>query len=105
MISYYIIHKDEGGSKVLPANVMENPTQARAALQPLRWRILCELAIHPAYPKELAERFNLEEQKIYYHIRALEKLGLIRVWKTEEKRGATARYYNCLLYTSDAADE
>ena len=93
MTAYYIIHKAEEKSTILPVKVMESSTQAHAALQPLRWRILCELATRPAYPKELAERFNLEEQKIYYHIRALEKLGLIKVWKTEEKRGAIARYY------------
>lgn len=93
MTAHYIVHKDEKKSQILPVKVMENPAQARAALQPLRWRILNELAIRPAYPKELAERFNIEEQKIYYHIRALEKLGLIHVWKTEEKRGAIARYY------------
>lgn len=93
MAAYYIVHKDEKKSEFLPVKVVKNPEHARAALQPLRWRILCELAATPSYPKELAEKFRVEEQKIYYHVRVLEKLGLIRVWKTEEKRGAVARYY------------
>jgi len=93
MIAYYLVRKDEKKSEVLPVKIVRNPEHARAALQPLRWRILCELAASPSYPKELAEKFRIEEQKIYYHIRALEKLGLIRVWKTEEKRGAIAKYY------------
>ena len=36
---------------------------------------------------------KVHEQKIYYHIRNLEKAGIIKVVKKETKQGATANFY------------
>ncbi|HEY9756107.1 MAG TPA: hypothetical protein V6C97_13150, partial [Oculatellaceae cyanobacterium] len=35
----------------------------------------------------------MHEQKIYYHIRKLEKAGARTVAREENKKGATAKYY------------
>jgi DNA-binding transcriptional ArsR family regulator len=62
-------------------------------LSPLASRILSAIAKKPGYPRELSKRLGVHEQKIYYHIRKLEKKGMIRVSKKEELGGALAKVY------------
>ncbi len=57
--------------------------------------ILRQIAIKPMYPKELSKILKEHEQKIYYHIRNLEKSGLIRILKKEQIQGGSANIY-CL---------
>ena len=45
------------------------------------------------YPKQIATELKENEQKIYYHIRNLEKAGIIKVVKQELVRGAMAKFY------------
>jgi len=45
------------------------------------------------YPKQIATELKENEQKIYYHIRNLEKAGIIKVAKQELVRGAMAKFY------------
>ncbi|MDI6721839.1 MAG: helix-turn-helix domain-containing protein, partial [Candidatus Aenigmarchaeota archaeon] len=56
-------------------------------------RILNLLSKKPSYPKEVAKRLNLHEQKVYYHFRQLEKKGFIKVVGREEKGAAFAKIY------------
>ncbi len=56
-------------------------------------RILKLIAKKPSYPKEISRTLKINEQLIYYHIRKLEKSGLIHIVMKEEKGGAIARYY------------
>lgn len=62
-------------------------------LSPLASRILNAIAKKPSYPKEIAKKMGLHEQKIYYHIRNLEKSGMIKIVKKEERGGALAKIY------------
>jgi DNA-binding Lrp family transcriptional regulator len=45
---------------------------------------------------EIAKALKIHEQKVYYHIRKLEKAGAIAVTREEEKKGATARYFKAV---------
>lgn len=45
------------------------------------------------YPAEIAKELKVHEQKVYYHVRNLEKAGIIKVVKKETKQGAVANYY------------
>ncbi len=56
-------------------------------------KILRSLAERQKYPKEIARELKVHEQKIYYHIRQLEKKGFLRVARKEEKGGALAKLY------------
>lgn len=60
---------------------------------PLAEKILYILAQRPTYPKEIASRLRVHEQKVYYHIRVLEKSGLIKVIRKEERGGSLAKFY------------
>jgi len=57
--------------------VIEDPAVAVAALDPIRARLLAELAV-PGSAASLAVRVGLARQKVNYHLRALERHGLVR---------------------------
>ena len=69
------------------------PYRLKSMSSPLAQRILRKLAENPSYPKEIAVQLKVHEQKVYYHIRKLEKAGIIQPTKTEKRQGAVARYY------------
>lgn len=62
-------------------------------LSPKTLRILEEIGEERTYSKRIAEDLDLHEQKVYYHTRKLEDLGLIEVWKKEKRGGAVCKYY------------
>lgn len=43
--------------------------------------------------KQLAERLNLAPSTVMYHLKKLEKLGLVKLSRTEQKRNLTVKYY------------
>jgi predicted ArsR family transcriptional regulator len=75
---------------VLDVEVIEDPAAATVALQPVRSRLLAELAT-PASAAELATRLDLPRQKVNYHLRALEAHGLVRQVDTRKWGGLTER--------------
>jgi DNA-binding transcriptional ArsR family regulator len=75
---------------MLDVEVIEDATAAAIALDPIRSRILAELA-QPASAAGLAIRLGLARQKINYHLRELEKSGLVRVADKRKWGGLTER--------------
>lgn len=63
--------------------VIHDPAAAMVALDPIRARLLSELA-EPGSAASLASRVGLARQKVNYHLRALEAHGLVRA--VEERR-------------------
>ncbi|HEV2812701.1 MAG TPA: helix-turn-helix domain-containing protein, partial [Solirubrobacteraceae bacterium] len=63
--------------------VIEDPAAAEASLDPIRARLLAELA-EPGSASTLAGRVGLSRQKANYHLRALERHGLVEL--VEERR-------------------
>ena len=68
-------------------------TQLKTAGSPMAQHILALLSEKALYSQELANRLGVHEQKVYYHIRRLERAGLIVVERREEINGASAKYY------------
>lgn len=75
---------------MLDVNVIDSPAAATVALEPLRSRLLSELA-HPASAATLATRVGLARQKVNYHLRTLESHGLIKVAERRKWGGLTER--------------
>src|SRR6266581_6085613 len=63
--------------------VIDDPAAAEASLDPIRTRLLAELA-EPGSASTLAARSGLSRQKANYHLRALERHGLVEL--VEERR-------------------
>jgi DNA-binding transcriptional ArsR family regulator len=77
-------------SFMLDIQVIEDPAAAAAALEPMRSRLLSELAA-PASAATLAARIGLARQKINYHLNALESHGLVRLAQERKWGGLTER--------------
>jgi DNA-binding transcriptional ArsR family regulator len=70
--------------------VIDSPAAAMVALEPIRSRLLSELA-EPASAAALASRLGLPRQKVNYHMRALEAHELIREAETRQWGGLKER--------------
>jgi DNA-binding transcriptional ArsR family regulator len=65
---------------MLDVAVIDDPTAAEVSLDPVRARLLSELP-EPGSASSLAARVGLPRQRVNYHLRALERHGLV-----EERR-------------------
>jgi DNA-binding transcriptional ArsR family regulator len=75
---------------MLDIQVIDDPAAATVALEPVRSRLLAELAA-PASAATLAARVGLARQKVNYHLNALEKHGLVRLARQRKWGGLTER--------------
>ncbi|MCD6368163.1 MAG: S-layer protein [Candidatus Aenigmarchaeota archaeon] len=71
----------------------DDPKAISSASSDLAWKILKALDERPAYPKYLAQKLKVHEQKIYYHIGNLLEAGLIEVVSEESRHGAICRFF------------
>src|ERR1700722_2790396 len=70
--------------------VIDDPDVAETALEPVRARLLAELA-EPGSASSLAATVGLTRQKVNYHLRALESRGLIELVEERRKGNMTER--------------
>lgn len=75
---------------MLDIQVIDNPAAATVALEPMRSRLLSELA-SPASAATLATRVGLTRQKVNYHLNALEAHGLVQLAEKRKWGGLTER--------------
>lgn len=88
----YITKISDGQVLALPAE--EIPlSKLRHLNSGLVERIVKTLEGREMYPKQIAHELGEHEQKIYYHVRHLEKAGILVPTRTERITGAYARYY------------
>ncbi len=73
--------------------IFDEPSIMRPTLNPLSWKILNLLAQKPMYPAEIARSLKVYEQKVYYHVKQLHKIGLLSIDRKESIKGALAKYY------------
>ena len=66
---------------MLDVTVIDDPAAAEASLDPIRVRLLAELA-QPGSASTLATRVGLTRQKANYHLRELERHGLVELVET-----------------------
>ena len=70
--------------------VIEEAATARATLDPIRARLLAELA-EPGSASSLAARVGQPRQKVNYHLRELERHGLLELVEERRKGNMTER--------------
>ena len=88
----FVIDKQKNEVYSLPAKEIK-AEHAGSLSSELAQKILHLLAKEPMYPIDIAKALKVHEQKIYYHIRNLEKAGAIKVARKETRHGATANFY------------
>jgi DNA-binding transcriptional ArsR family regulator len=75
---------------MLDIGVIEDPAAAEASLDPIRTRILRELA-QPGSATQLAAKVGLPRQKVNYHLKALERHGLVELVEERRRGNVTER--------------
>jgi DNA-binding transcriptional ArsR family regulator len=70
--------------------VIDDPGAAEVSLDPVRARLLAELS-EPGSATTLAQRVGLTRQKVNYHLRALERHGLVELVEERRKGNCTER--------------
>ena len=77
------------GAPVLRPNVAE----LRALAHPLRLRILELFAEAPRTTKQVADLLGQPPTRLYHHVAALERAGLLLLRETRRNRGAVEKWY------------
>ncbi|WP_336206660.1 ArsR/SmtB family transcription factor [Nonomuraea sp. LPB2021202275-12-8] len=70
--------------------VIEDPAAAEASLDPMRSKLLAQL-VEPGSATSLAAKVGLARQKVNYHLRTLEKHGLVELVEERRKGNVTER--------------
>jgi DNA-binding transcriptional ArsR family regulator len=75
---------------MLDVAVIDDPTAAEVTLDPVRARLLAAMA-EPASASTLAAREGLSRQRVNYHLRALERHGLLELVEERRRGNCTER--------------
>ncbi|GAA5170815.1 helix-turn-helix domain-containing protein [Amycolatopsis dongchuanensis] len=75
---------------MLEVAVIEDPAAAEVTLDPIRRKLLAALAV-PGSATTLAAQVGLPRQKVNYHLRALERHGLVELVEERRKGNVTER--------------
>lgn len=73
--------------------VLRELGQLKALADPLRQRLLRAFAGKPRTTKQVAHCLKEKPTKLYHHVDTLAEAGLLKLVKTQQKRGTTERYY------------
>ena len=73
--------------------VLRELAQIKALADPLRQRLLREFAQTPQTTKQVAHVLKENPTKLYHHVETLAQAGLLKLVRTQQKRGTTERYY------------
>jgi DNA-binding transcriptional ArsR family regulator len=73
--------------------VVRNIDELRALLDRKRVVILRTLAEESLTVKQLADRMGLVPASVHYHVKVLERVGLVALVDTKEKSGLLEKYY------------
>lgn len=78
--------------------------QLRAVSNLTRHRIMAVLRFEPATITQIAGQLGLAKGSSSYHVRLLERAGLVKVVRTRKVRGVTERYYAMAARTIELPD-
>lgn len=76
--------------------VVSDLAQLKVLADPLRVRILEALCRDEATTKQVAETLGEKPTKLYHHVEALERVGLIRLTRRRQNRGTLEKYFRAV---------
>lgn len=74
-------------------------SEMRALAHPLRLRIMELFAEQPRTTKDVASLLGQPATRLYHHVAALERSGLLRITERRKKRGTVERWYEATART------
>src|SRR5580765_6603934 len=88
------------GAPHLQATVAE----MRALAHPLRLRVLEVFAEAPRTTKQVADLLGEPPTRLYHHVAALERAGLLRLKETRRNRGTTEKWYEATAWSMGSSE-
>ena len=82
--------------------LLQEPERVRTALSPLR-RALLERLREPSSATRVAAELGLPRQRVNYHLRELERAGLVELVEERQRRGCTERVLAAREFVVDPA--
>lgn len=80
-------------SQAMKPLTIDDPRYVKAMSHPLRVRILAMLSERTASPRQLSDRIQASLGVVSYHVRTLERLGLVQLVDETRVRGAVEHHY------------
>jgi DNA-binding transcriptional ArsR family regulator len=77
----------------VPSLTLSDLDQVKVLADPLRVRILEQLCTEERTTKQVAKLLGEKPTKLYHHVDALARVGLIRLARTRQNRGTIEKYY------------
>jgi len=71
-----------------------DPAIAKALAHPLRSHVLVILGDRIASPNEIAKELGLAARDLDYHVKVLVEVGMIKLVRAEQRRGAQEHFYD-----------
>ncbi len=84
---------------------LQTVEQLRAVADPLRIRIYEALAQRAMTATQVGEELHIAAPKAHYHVRELERIGLVRLVETRERGGILEKYYRAIARTLNAPSQ
>jgi DNA-binding transcriptional ArsR family regulator len=81
---------------ILASYELETVEQLRAIADELRMRLVDQLALQAMTVTQLAELLGEAPNKLHYHVRELERVGLVKKVETREKGAILEKYYRAV---------
>lgn len=85
--------RQRGRLNVDDTRQLTTAAQFQALAHPLRQRVLRVLATEPMTNRQLAERLGVAPGRLHFHVRMLERAGLIEIAESRPKGGVVEKYY------------
>ncbi|MFC0189747.1 ArsR/SmtB family transcription factor [Fictibacillus aquaticus] len=83
---------------------LEELEQLRVISDPLRLKVIWEIIDEAKTGKMVADILEAPAPKIHYHLKELERVGLVKVERTEEKNGIVQKFYRPIARVFSTAE-
>lgn len=81
------------------ASTVNSLEQIKVMAHPLRMQLLEAFSHKPMTTKQVAQLLAEQPTKLYHHVDALSRVGLIKLVRTRKKRGTVEKYYQTVART------
>lgn len=86
----------EGPAQMLPVVTVSDPARLRAFAHPTRVRLLELLIEGPMTTKQLGDALGMSPAQAHYHLKFLERAGMVRLVARREKAGVVEKFYRAI---------
>ena len=84
------------GARAPGRYTMKKLEQVRVLAHPLRLRLLEAFATAPRTTRQVATLLGVHPTRLYHHVNALERVGLVRLRETRPVRGTVEKYFEAV---------